>query len=427
MYNTRGIDRPYIATSLYWWQKPHSLIIGFIVPIYCLLTTLGPPQHVTVKKTFITVEYGLAGLGFLLVLSLGAWLGWRTKYKRGGINFGKLNFDDVYLDVTALLTITGYTVWFGRFMSQPELIARVLSISYSGAGGLKPYFDTIPGVTTLSQIGVIYIILYLYRRIYAVRMPTRFSLYTYVIMAFTFMRVVLWAERLALLEVAIPVVLIVVSVSGVKRIVSTYVLRAAPFLGIGALAVYFGVAELFRSWWAYRSTYDTIVEFTVSRLYAYYWTSINNGIGFVKLSENGNVPLGYVLKWLYEFPVVGEYLKGIAGQPKGLTTGEFLRNYADPEFINMSAMFLYMYDLGVVGSFVLAMCLGYVLGSLCGMFHYGHTMGMLLYPAMYVSLLELLRIPYLSLPRFFPIVVFSLVIYFSVSASRVRGNVKGSL
>jgi hypothetical protein len=159
-----------------------------------------------------------------------------------------LRFNRYYLDVLALATIAAYLIWFrGVFFSSFEL----LNLLTSGLGVNRLEHQTIGGVTTATQFGLAFLILYL-TTIWSApngRLPARFNLYLLAILFLTLFRVFAWGERVALAEIMIPIFLLYVRfrINGERRIVRVG-LSLLPLLAVLALLGYFAITEYFRSW-----------------------------------------------------------------------------------------------------------------------------------------------------------------------------------
>jgi hypothetical protein len=115
--------------------------------------------------------------------------------------------------------------------------------------------------------------------IYGYRLATRaksISLYMHLLCAallvLTALRVYAWSERLALIEVTLPLGLaasmrLAQSPNRLPRLIS----RMGPVIALPALTFYFGIAEYFRSWTAALYNGRTgFWEFALGRLASYY-------------------------------------------------------------------------------------------------------------------------------------------------------------
>jgi hypothetical protein len=185
---------------------------------------------------------------------------------------------------------------------------------------------------------------------------------------------------------------------------------AAPLV----LYVTFTVTEYFRSWHYFVNEYDSVWEFALERLMAYYATASNNGIGL--LAENSLWPEytgRYVLEWLYLMPVVGEALTQSLGDLEQQYF-HFLRRFARPEFNNPSGLFPVVFDIGYVGSMLYFLAAGALVGALWDAWRRQSRGGVLFYPMAMMFLVELLRFNYFASSRFFAVAV-ALVLVWAVS------------
>ena len=96
-----------------------------------------------------------------------------------------------------------------------------------------------------------------------------------------------------------------------------------------------------------------------------------------------------------------EYFQGVFYSD--VFKSEYLWRYGDPEFNNMSGIFMVIYDIGLIGSFFYVIIWGFLMGYFYRSFVKSSGIGMIFYPAMLLSLIEVTRIVYLSETRVFPI------------------------
>jgi hypothetical protein len=79
-----------------------------------------------------------------------------------------------------------------------------------------------------------------------------------------------------------------------------------------------------------------------------------------------------------------------------------LKQMANPEFNNASGVFPYVLDFGRVGSCIFFFAVGWLATATYAAFRRGGLAGVLCYPLLYISFLEISRIPYLTSARTFP-------------------------
>jgi hypothetical protein len=283
---------------------------------------------------------------------------------------------------------------------------------------------TIAGITTATQFGIAYVIFYLNHR-WVLRLPfasLRYSIYFWIIVGLAVFRVFGWAERLALIELVVPIAVIAVAYRfRASGPVWRGVVRALPLLGIAFLLLFFAGTEYVRSWSAYyqfeRQSYS---EFVISRVATYYYTALNNGAGMLEILEWPRWEFRHTLAWLHRFPLLVGPIFGFLIDVRPQM--DFLSSYADPEFNNYSGVFTVFFDLGVAGALIYAFVWGGLMATLYRGFATARGLGFILYPGLYISALEMLRLPYLGESRVFPFILIALVAYafFRVPADEFR-------
>jgi len=391
-----------------WWTRPASVMILFVMPFYLLLFLVpqeGISDSFQVRTQMITDIYYIAlGLVFLLFITCGIFVGSTInsspKTERVLVRMG-------YLDFLAVVTISAYVVWFHGLILRPHLIVDWL-IFGGTLGQLRQGIPNYPGVTSFTQFGIVYAIFYAHRVwvLKAAPPANRYKVYFILIALLTIFRAFVWGERLALLEFIVPIILIatVHIVGGTHRFQRT-LLVFAPIFALLLLFIFFGFTEYFRSWNSYYAhTEDNFVAFVAERLATYYYTALNNGIGYLATTDWPTYSMDSVLLWLYRLPVLGPIVMEVFNVDIGYSR-EFLYKYADPEFNNMSGIFPVFADLGIVGALVYAWIWGGVLGYAYSAFTAKNGFGQFLYPAIFISVLEVFRFVYVGHPRIVLVIV----------------------
>jgi hypothetical protein len=428
-----------------WWANPAWLVAGFVLPVFFLvflIPTLFGTRSLDLKSAvyFAWTHFGL-GVLFFTSLVIGAVFGNYVRpdpAARPNVGGGRMPWvSEPYLEAVGLATIVAYCIWFRGFLVNPaELVAL-----FTGSGGnVRAEHKTIGGITTLAQAGVAYVILY-FDRLWGVRQPfssVRPHVYLAVIVVWTLFRVYAWSERLALIELVVPIGLyffvyrngglpraVVSSGSEAQRAIdrrpvttrlfwwgAASVRRFGPVLGLGAAVAYFAFTEYFRSWSAaYQYTSDrTFWDFATTRFVSYYYTALNNGAGLLSKMDWPTYDMGHVMAWLYRFPaLIGPIFRFTFDyRPQD---GAFLVEHADVEFNNMSGVFTFFYDLGIGGAVLYGLVWGMIAGYGFSCARARRGFPRLIYPLLFIALLEAMRIPYLGDPRVFPVVLVLVVGY----------------
>lgn len=398
----------------YWWLAPHKLILFFILPIYIFIYIFGPDINQSMFdgfRNFFVFDKFVLGFIFLIILSSFSYLGSKTKLRKGVTDQPQYLIKRKFLDLGIIfwITVFAYAVWFHGAFLNPDIVIQVLR----GVEGAKYVFrdvnPTIAGITTLSQCGVVYVVLYgIYKYYYSLKLPGIYSYYFGIIVLLTFLRAVLWGERLALLELVIPYGVIYVGCqrfSGRKDFLFKYL----PIFGLGLLVIFFGVTEYFRSWVnSYFNVYDSYTKFILDRLSLYYYTALNNGSGLLATQDYPHYTFYSILTFLYDMPILGNWLRSSIDL---FNYSDFLNKYTDPEFNNPSAIFSIIYDLGIVGGYIFSSLYGYFVGYLYKSMTKWLKFGVYFYPIFLLSFFEILRVVYISSSRTFPILFILFVIF----------------
>lgn len=309
-------------------------------------------------------------------------------------------------------TLLAYLVWFQPLLSNPGLLTDIFAGERTSIRDVAP---TLPGVTTMTQFGVAYVIAYAAMRANRARPMARWEQAALLaVFALGAVRAVAWSERLALIELALAYLVTRLAYARVMRERHWTLAAAVPLVAPVLLYVAFTVTEYFRSWHYFVNDYDSVWAFAFDRLLAYYATASNNGIGL--LVENRLWPEytgRYVAEWLYLMPVVGEKLIASVGDLEKQYFA-FLRGFARPEFNNPSGLFPIVFDIGYAGSMLYFVAIGALIGALWDGWRRQSRAGVLFFPLGMLFLVELLRFNYFASSRCFPIVL-ALALIWAVS------------
>jgi hypothetical protein len=407
--------------SLWWLHPRYAAILGalllvaaYLIPETTYLTLYRSQKHVDLNFLWIgLIVYVGLFIGASFAVGTGSRPQWDDimRYCRWVIwpLFGVVVFGYATYLVVAVVTAGG----IGPFLT---LINNLFFAAEFGDADYLRFevFGTIPGITTLTQCGALYVtveaLLWLRRGSPRAASLIRISIFTSLVIP----RALVVSERLALIETAIPV-LVILSSWLYSRGSYRNLLRFAPlWLGLGVF-ILFGIGEYFRSWTFYESIYGgSYLQFASDRFLGYYATAVNNAAATYYFQPV--LPLFYTLTSLFRFPVLGEYAtdlhNSIFGEAReGLL---FLEAYANPEFNNIAPVGLWLNEYSVFLAPVAAFVIGLVATSLYNSFLKGRLLGVLLYPSWFIGLLEISRINFWPNQRYFPSLIFlalSLIIF----------------
>lgn len=416
-----------------WWLHPRNVMIFLGIPL--LVGSYFVPENTYYSlynsQKYIDLNFVLLGLivyaGFIVGSSFAVSLGTRPQWEEMIIYcrwivwplLGITIFGYIAWYVSALLTAGGpgpfldavYTLVSDPELENAEFVKREL-------------FETIPGVTTLTQCGILYATVETWLWVRKAS-PRRQCLARFGVFAlFLIPRPILLSERQAIIEIVVPIV-VILAVWLYSRGIHRNLVRLAPLiLGAGVFGL-FALGEYFRSWNFYRLNYNgAYFEFAIDRFLGYYTTAINNAA--VTYYYEPLQPLRYTLTSLLNFPVISEVSDELYA---ALTTDKYIDNltlldiYANPEFNNVALVGLLLNEYSVYLAPVAAFVLGLIATSLYNGFLKGRLISALLYPSWFVGILDISRIYYWPNQRYFPTLAFlaiSLVLFrlFKMPAKR---------
>ena len=315
-----------------------------------------------------------------------------------------------------IVTVFAYTVWFGAILKQAGL-GIIPAVLRGDSGAIYELIRlrkdaAITGITSLTQVGIgvglagVFLSCQLGWK--KVRWPLGLLFFL------TLMRAVFLAERLALIELMLPGVVLWFQLRGLRAGFARHLVNFAPFVGVIVLYSLFTFSEYFRSWGYYSEQGETsLLWFTLVRLSGYYVTSLNNGA--MLWQELG--PLGFpyaTLEWLWRFPIIGDALRDSLGgsdAPAALVS-IIVAEDGNPEFNNPTGIFVTFTDYGVPGALVFWVLFGCVATLLYRAFRRGSVAGLFLYPFVFMGLTDQIRIFYLTGGRTFAAWLFLFAVIF---------------
>jgi hypothetical protein len=402
-----------------WWVHPGALLCLFMLPAYLFVVfavpALWPDAIVLRTNDYLSGGYDVLGALTLLILGLGCYAGGRvdvTAFRRTAPSY---EISPVFLTGMAAITLSAYAIWFSPAIARGQLFVP------------REELNRIPGVTSFTQVGVPFVVCYLFARLRnRQRLPRLVHVLFWTVLLATVMRVYMWSERLALIELGVPAVLALVAYARPRRrgarVGLKLVRNFGPFVGLPLLLAGFAATEVFRSWTAYSQTTDlTLGKFVLSRMATYYYTALNNGAGMLATANWPDFQLIYVLDLVYQLPFgIGAAIWSGLGRTNA-PHFDFLERFGDPEFNNMSGIYPIFYDLGISCGLLYFAILGAVFGVSYRAYQKGELFGVLFFPSMFVACLEVMRISYVNGTRTFLIWVgaFAALIAFQ-RRSRVR-------
>ncbi|MBR8312854.1 oligosaccharide repeat unit polymerase [Burkholderia dolosa] len=390
----------------YWWEDPARLVLIFILPLYAMLSIGLLGNQKSIARIYFDGYYAFVGATFLLVLAAAAWAATADARVRHAPVRGPAELSPRVLDFVFALALFGYLVMMSGLLTHPAVLLSFLN-GTANTFELIELKGRVTGLSTFTQATAPFVALYFYVFRTPVSGLNRYKVYLVVLTVLTLVRSFVFAERLAIIEVVLPFALMVVRFRFPGR--RWKALALGPYAAIPLLLALFIVNEYNRSWETYYvNLYDNIFDFAIERLGLYYSTSLNNGAGILDvLGWHGGRPM-FTFDWLLHFPVIGALF-----QPwldSGSSLDLFLNGYADPEFNNPSGIFVHFYEWGWFGLLNAAFA-GWVFGRSYAGWRSGNGFWCCAHAVLYVSLMEILRIPNLFSGRNFVPVVLLIVVF----------------
>jgi hypothetical protein len=309
------------------------------------------------------------------------------------------------------LTLLGYVFWSASAILQGVGLSQlqdVISLQSGAIGELKASSRPIGGVTTLTQFGPVVVVLGAI--LHEFGLTKRWFL---VIAALAAFRALFYAERLALIEVALPL-LIVSALIALGRREGRFrgAIQLAPLVAGPGIWAFFAMLEYTRSWVYYQTLVSQpFVEWVSLRLLGYYVTSFNNSAMFNMAMPPGNVPYFSAL-FFWNAPGVDKVLDEpiISGVQASNWWWYLLNSDGNVAFTNSGSFLVIDGEFGHLFGVLYWLGLGAIVGLIYVGMRRGSVPALLTYCALFTALLELPRFMYWVEGRSVPIVLACLVI-----------------
>jgi hypothetical protein len=404
-----------------WWLNP---AVAFSVPAIIVGVTaysLGPGDYLHFWRTAKYFDFSCFGLLGAIVFTFvcGCLLGAARRSGRDRVTATDWTLDVRWQSVRLLfnlsfvLSVMAYAIWLGVGIKNGLDLSIILG-TLRGASDAhyylhEEYFTTIPGVTTATQLGITVIVLGVPLGVATGWRTVRWQCATVIVLGL--IRAFLNNERLAIIELLVPFAVSLVRVQPATSRLLRLLTRSAPVIAGMFLYCFFGVAEYFRSWLSfYARTESSFWGFVAVRLMGYYTTALNTGALLWRVNEPLPLHLPPItLRFVWHFPIIKDLLpvlfpslRAYAGDVSATRYIDLLSANANAEFNNPSGVFSPLIDYGLTGGLLYWLICGLICGYLYKEFRSGSVLGIFLYPALYISLIEATRVLYWADGRFFP-------------------------
>ena len=322
--------------------------------------------------------------------------------------------------VLFLVTLLGYAAQLIFAVTRGLEVTDVAAV-FTGANPVgdvkREYLRPVAGVTTLTQFGPLVMAgLMLLRRLDPGFPSVRYIATLLVLGTF---RSVLYAERLALLELLVPLAVIALAFPRTDALTRTRARKAAlaiaPLWLPIALLLVFGAFEYVRSWSSYYADANpgtSYPGFVVDRLGAYYATASNNSALLIEHDPRpSRVPYA-TGEWLWNLPLLERAVpyERVAGVDFPEAYESLLLRLGTPEFNNPGGILLPVFDLGPLPGLLFWIALGVGLTIAYRRFITLKASGLLIFPVLFIGCLEVGRLLHWTLGRAFPALAGAIVL-----------------
>ncbi len=297
-----------------------------------------------------------------------------------------------YAYISFFLCILGNLLFFRFFYSNPEAL---IEWTQSGTvGGLRSSIKQtqLPGITTMTQFAIPSVVLFLI--LYLNHNYKKSLFFIPIMLLFGLLRAFFFSERLALIELIIPIFVLV-----------TFFKKVNFKLILPSFIIFFGAIwsfEFFRSFsnpWYY-NYYDPF-SFLINRFFMYFATAVNNYlIMFTHFQFEGL--MSGILAPFYQFSTSSDGF---------LSQAEFLREkFGSPEFNSPFYFGVFFTNFSFYAP-IFILINGFIVNLLYKNFLDKNFVGLYFFPIIFISLLDV-RIMYLLGTRiYFFYFIFFLIIF----------------
>lgn len=388
------------SAPVVWWLSPARLTAWFVLPLYFACAAMDEAFYwqFGIRYRFLEVSPVVVGAAALIAFALGSFLAERSA-SSGATGAFRVDARSLGNCLTLLyaLTFLGYLLLLAPIASHLDLMVEHWGGSDRAQYLLRTYLqeEKYAGASLVSLQAFAMLLTFGWAALSpGSARPRRFLVAAALLALICVFRAWVWSERLAVIEIVLPVLVV-----HVGRLMSKpgLLVKAGPLLGIVGLMVIFGLGEYFRSWQIYQHQGYSLGSFVAARLFGYYATALNNGAAAIVMQEPYFRPVATTL--------VFDGTPGLGfSDPSGLSYDQlwriFLLRYGNPEFNNGSGLFAPILDFGAGVGIAIWFVIGLGIGKLAERFRAGAVWAVVLFPVWFVGVTEVLRIFYWGDARF---------------------------
>lgn len=425
-------DQPYRSRSLHlcWWIHPAVTVLLVASPALALAHFYSSADYriwktykyldaeMVLRMTFLLLTF-ITGI---LVTSIRVKLSPVPNSQQGSFGILRIYHHQAQqLDLIAhrffLIVLIAYALWTLSAITNGLGLEQVLAtakLQPEAVSNLKRLSTPIAGVTTFTQFAPICVSIRALLLRFGYNNRKREIA---VVILLSSLRAFLYGERLALIEVIVPIIVVLAVVESPERARSNQAfVRFAPVIALPSLWVLFAIFEYSRSWPYYRATGDlSYPDFVTQRLAGYYVTALNNSaIYSIATQFSPNTPY-FSFPALWDAPVLSQLLgtPRTDGIPLNQWWSDSLKYFGNPEFNNKGTFLVVNADLGFILAFFYWLLMGLAIGFCFRRMHKGSVVALVAYSSSFVGLMEITRIIYWVEGRFVATAVGLLVLALS--------------
>lgn len=387
---------------LYILSSPHLLTIMSYLPIFAIYLLMPYDLfYISYNALKVSNPWSITYYAFLLVLfGLGGFIG---SHLVSNTNCMSIKYSGVvvprwYVRSGLVAALFAYVVWFSLGVLRANGVRNLISMWFVDPFYVKSVLlETVPGITTLTQVAVAAVPV----MICCVRVNRCDYVLSGLVFLLAIIRAFLFGERLALLELLVPILYIKL----ITRKISWRSALAGILFFIIFVAGFFILTEVRRSFvYTGSDSVKYLIQTGTVRFLGYYMTSINNGIFFIQHYAFA-APLYNTFVSLWRFPGLHN-LYNLFTCLDVIDVGNVLYKFGlNPEFNTLTYVAYWVIDFGLCGALIVS----FFFGFLSGIFYKlasQNSLSTALYSIWLVGLLEFMRICYFTSTRLFPAYIF---------------------
>lgn len=319
----------------------------------------------------------------------------------------QVHFLSVGYRIMFTLVLLGYAIWIASAVSQGVGFGDLIAVVDREPGAirsLKSNARPIGGLTTMTQFAPVVAVIGLLLQ----RMGVGGRGWL-VLIFLAGIRTMFYAERLALIEILIPVMVVAaVTVGPTSR--WRILARIAPLVSAPLIWAVFAISEYTRSW-VYYQTLTTLpfAEWVSARLAGYYVTAFNNSAILTHFHAGSNAEPYFSIPGVWNAPGAPAH-GGVFGFEPEAWWVYTLTTRGNPEFNNQGSFLVTYAEFGLMGMLVFWLIVGVILGGLYSSMTKGSAPALLAYAVVFVGVLELPRFIYWTQGRATPMLLALIVI-----------------